>query len=436
MPVDTTEILLRLAVALAIGLLIGFERGWQSRALEEGRRTAGLRSFGLIGLAGGLAGVLYEEGDIFLLIGGLAAIVVFMAILYWNTLRERQQVGITTMIAVIVAYFLGTLAGLGELEVAGPAAVVVTLLLGIKPQLHWLLQRIEHRELMATIHLLVISVVLLPVLPNEGYGPWQAINPYLMWWMVVAVAGISYLGYFAIKIAGATRGVLMTGLAGGLVSSTAVTVNLARLASRRKRMEEILAAGVIVGAATMFPRILVVVGVFAPSMLPRLIWPLGLAAVVAYAAALLLARVGQRALRKDDGGGEVTPKNPFEIRVALQFGLLLAVIMLAARGMKEWLGDAGLFLLAAVSGLGDVDAITLSVASMVDGGEVASRVAGLAVVLAAAANTLVKPVLAGALGSLRMGVLVALPLALALAAASGGVFLPDLLGLTRPDAGG
>lgn len=430
MPTDTTETLLRLAVALAIGLLIGFERGWQSRALEEGQRTAGLRSFGLIGLVGGLCGVLYEAGDVFLLIGGLVAVVTFMAIRYWNTLREGEEIGITTMIAVIVTYVLGVVAGLGSLQVAGPVAVVVTLLLGIKPELHWLLQRIEHRELMATIQLLVISIVLLPVLPDKGYGPWEAMNPYLMWWMVVAVAGISYLGYFAIKIAGATRGILMTGLAGGFVSSTAVTVNLARLSKRRKRLVPILAAGTIVGAATMFPRILVVVGVFAPAMLPRLVWPLGLAALVAYAAALLMLRHGERKLREDEDGDELMPNNPFEIKVALQFGLLLAVIMVAARGMKEWLGDAGLFLLAAGSGLGDVDAITLSVASMVQGGELAPQVAGLAVVITAAANTIVKPALALMLGSPRLAMLVAVPLAAALLAALAGVYLPDLLGLS------
>jgi uncharacterized membrane protein (DUF4010 family) len=179
----------------------------------------------------------------------------------------------------------------------------------------------------------------------------------------------------------------------------------------------------------MFPRVLIVVGVFAPAMVSRLALPLALAALVAYAAAFVMARKGHRKLVKTGDSEKLTSRNPFELKVALQFGLLLAVIMVAARAMQEWLGDAGIFLLAAVSGLGDVDAITLSVASMTVRGELDAHIAGMAVVLASAANTLIKPALTLALGTARMAIYVAGPLILALLIAAAGVYLPDIIGL-------
>jgi hypothetical protein len=223
----------RLAVALAIGPLIGLERGWERRELPEGQRAAGFRTFGMIGLLGGVTVQVGGSSQGLVLAVVAAAVSIFAALGYWREPWRGQDVSITSLIAVLLTFCLGALAGMGEMTAASSTAVVVTFLLGFKPELHRIIRRIERPELLATLRLLLISVVLLPVLPDVGVGPWQAFNPYRTWWMVVLVAGASYVGYFAIKVLGEKRGVLMTALCDGLVSSTAVTVSLARHAKDR-----------------------------------------------------------------------------------------------------------------------------------------------------------------------------------------------------------
>jgi len=265
-------------------------------------------------------------------------------------------------------------------------------------------------------------VVLLPVLPDQGYGPFEALNPYRIWWMVVLIAGLSFLGYVTIKVAGPQHGVILTGLMGGLASSTVTAINLARLSksSEETAAPPLLAAGAVAAVATMYPRVLVIVAVVVPDLVPRLAWPLGLATVAA------LATVGWRwrqpaEIRDPDS---LQPRNPFELSMALKFAALLTAVMLAARALQAWVGDAGLYALSVVSGLSDVDAIVLSLGTMWGDGEIAQTVATLGIVLAALANTAVKPALIAAVGAPRMALHTLLPLGAAAAAAVLGVYAP------------
>jgi uncharacterized membrane protein (DUF4010 family) len=418
---DTTVLFERLAVALAIGLLIGLERGWKTRELLEGQRVAGVRTFGVIGLLGGLSAVLTLLTNALTLGAALLGMTALLGLNHWYTLHRGEDIGSTTIIAAQATFALGALAGFGELTVAASAAVVLTLLLGVKTQLHGIVARLEERELMAVLQLLIISVVLLPVLPDQGYGPYGALNPYRIWWMVVLIAGLSFLGYIAIKTVGARRGVLLTGFMGGLASSTVTAINLARLArnSKEAAASPLLAAGAVGAVATMFPRVLVIVAVVAPDLLPALAWPLGLATVTALAATAWRWRHGE-ALSEP---GALQPRNPFELRMALQFAALLTVVMLLARALKAWAGDTGLYVLAGISGLTDVDAITLSLAAMVGDQETTASVATLGIVLAAVANTLVKPILVTVVGARRMALHMLWPLLLSMAAAGVGVYI-------------
>jgi uncharacterized membrane protein (DUF4010 family) len=329
--------------------------------------------------------------------------------------------------AALATFALGAVAGYGELAVAGAGAVVLTAVLGVKQELHRFLQRIEARELHAAIELLAISVVLLPILPNRSYGPFGALNPYQLWWMVVLIAALSFLGYATIKIVGVKRGVLLTGLMGGLASSTATAVNLARLAkaSGEQAAQPLLAAGVVAAVATMYPRVAVIAAVLVPELLVDLAWPLALATLVTLAS--VAWRWRQRTEIADPAA--LQPSNPFELKMALQFAVLLSAIMLGARALKAWAGDAGVYALAGVSGLSDVDAIVLSLGSMWHAGEVARQVALLGIVIAVTANTLVKPVLVALVGAPRMALAMTGPLLAAGAAAIAGVFLPGWLGL-------
>lgn len=185
---------LTLGIALAIGLLIGMERGWKSRGLEEGQRIAGIRTFGLIGLAGGTSALLARELGWPVVAAGLISTAGLMIVAYGLKRQEGEDMGITTNVAAVLAFLLGALAVEGDHSLAAAAAVVTALLLGFKPVLHHWLQRLQPEELYATLKLLLISVVLLPILPDRGFGPWEALNPYRIWLMVVMITGISFAG--------------------------------------------------------------------------------------------------------------------------------------------------------------------------------------------------------------------------------------------------
>ena len=378
----------RLGLALAVGLLVGLERGWREREAAEGSRVAGIRTFALIGLGGGLAALLTGPtvGLAFgLVFAGFAALMIAAYIAD----TKPGGVGATTTVAALVTFLLGAVAVAGPMEVAASAAVVTAILLSAKPVLHRWVERIEYPELSAALKLLLISVVMLPVLPNRTVDPWDALNPYELWWMVVLIAGLSFCGYVAVRVIGAERGVMLTGLLGGLTSSTAATLNFARLSRRSEGAERLLAAAAAVACATMLPRILLVVGVLNLPLLLLLIAPLGGAALVTYLGAGLL----WHRPAGDKSAVSVRIDNPFEFWLAVRFGLLLTAIMLLARLVPSWLGEQGVFVLAAIAGLGDVDAISLSMARY-GGASVSLEGAAIAVAIAAFANTLVKAGLA------------------------------------------
>ncbi len=405
-----------LATALAIGLLIGVERGWSRRDQAEGGRVAGVRTFALLGLLGGVWGLLArhwaETGPLLL---GFATLGVAAALVTAHVLRFRRlgDLGITSLTAGLLAFALGVLATQGQPVPAVAAAVVATLLLSYKPKLHAWLRHLAPEELQAALILLLISVVLLPVLPNRGYGPWGVLNPYQIWWMVVLIAAISFVGYVLVRVAGARRGLLLTALAAGLVSSTALTLHFARLARRRAAPRALLAAGILLACGTMFPRMLLVVAVVNVALVPLLLWPLGAMAVVVYGvAAVALARAHGAHVADGEATDELYRQNPLELGMALRFGLLLTLIMVAAEALRRSWGEAGIYLVAALSGITDVDAITLSLARLA-GAELAIETAALGVVLAALSNTLVKAGMAALVSGGRLAAFVFLPLAAA-----------------------
>ena len=410
---EELQVFYYLFVALAIGLLIGVERGWREREAREGERVAGVRTYGLIGLLGGVSSLL--AGQFGQLVLGLAFIGVVAAFttVYVVNLHSRDDAGITSLVTSLLTFVFGALTAAGEVAVAAAFAVVTTLLLSYKPQLHHWLRALEVQELRAGIKLLLISVVLLPILPNQGYGPWQALNPYVIWWMVVLIAAISFVGYFAIKIAGTRRGVVFTGLFGGLASSTALTLHFSRLSRNDAELAPMLAMGILLACGTMFPRMLLIssllnVDLFIPLSVPAVVM-----ALLIYLPAVWYWRA--RPPGKTD---EVSPlKNPLELKTALSFGLLLAIVMLFGQALKHWFGEIGVLALAAASGVADVDAITLSLARMSQS-ELVLHTAVTGIVIASAVNSTVKGGIATFIGGRDAGLRVGLPL---LGSAVGGL---------------
>jgi len=374
-----------LGIALAIGLLIGLERGWRTRNLDEGMRVAGLRTYGMISLLGGLSGILAKEAEPFLLGFIFLGLTAVLLLAYSKSLNKFEDYSITSTIAALISFTLGALTVFEHITLASASAVVITALLGFKPLLHSWMKKLEQYELEATLKLLLISVVMLPILPDQGYGPWTAFNPYHIWWMVVLIAAISYLGYFAMKIVGNQRGPVLAGALGGLVSSTVVTVNLSRLSKQYSNMENILAAGILTACATMFARTLLLTFVINTGLFRTLLPALLVMTFFTYFAAFLLWQ-NSRELRTID---EIKLENPFQLGMALKFGTFLVVIMLLSKLLTIYFGNMGTYFLAATSGLADVDPIILSMSQMSKEG-LEAGVAAKAILIAVSVNSGVK----------------------------------------------
>jgi uncharacterized membrane protein (DUF4010 family) len=391
-----------LGIALAIGLLIGIERGWRNRDRAEGMRVAGLRTYGMFSLLGALSGILAQQVGAFLMgfvFLGLASV---LLLAYKKSLDKFEDYSITSIIASLITFILGALTVFGHSMLASASAVIITSLLGFKPLLHGWIKKLEQVELNATLKLLLISVVMLPILPDQSYDPWGVFNPYHIWWMVVLIAGISYLGYFAIKIAGNQHGPVLTGALGGLVSSTAVTLNLSRLSPQYPGMENVLAAGILTACATMFARTLLLTSVFNITLFRALFAALLVMTIATYFVAFMLWW-NARGFRTAE---EIALENPFQLGMALKFGLFLIAILLLSQILKIYFGAAGTYFLAAAAGLADVDPITLSMSQMSKQG-LDVNVAARAILIAVSVNSGIKGIFSWLIGgrglALRVG---------------------------------
>ncbi len=406
------ETILQLAVALLLGALIGLERGWESRALEAGRRVAGIRTYALVGLLGGLSAVLSEHLTPWafpVMLIGLAALVL---VAYRTQAEHAGNVSITGTVGLLLTFAFGAIAVAVDLVIATAGAVITAVILDNKQEIHGLINRLHAHELDAAFKLLLISVVVLPLLPDEGMGPGGAINPYEIWWLVVLIASVSFVGYFAVRVGGTEKGILFTSLFAGLSSSTALTLHFSRQSRHAPGLSPLLAAGILIACGTMFPRILLYGLIINPALIPPLVLPVIVMASLLYLPALLIW-YRQRQSR------EVTqPKlkqNPLDLKSALVFGALLTAIMFLGEWLRDWLGDAGIYLLAASSGVADVDAITLSLTRM-SNVSISLDTAVLGIVIAASVNNLIKGALAGVIGTGALGKRVTGPMLLSLLA--------------------
>jgi uncharacterized membrane protein (DUF4010 family) len=389
---------LRFVVALGIGLAAGIERGWKLRDEPTGQREAGIRTFTILALIGFAAGVGAAP------LGGLFAAAValgvsaFVVILYYFDLATPgADRGATTEVAAFLVFLLGALAGAGEVLAAAIAGVVLVFLLDLKAELHAFLRRVQELELTAGIKLLVVSVVLLPVLPNQGFGPGAVLNPYELWWAVVVIAAIGFAGYIAMRVVGAKKGAVMMGLLGGLVSSTSLTVSAARSSKTAPAASPALAAAVATAQSVMFIRTGLVVAALNASLLQYIVLPLAFGALTSIACALWLMR---RALAEQDDQ-PIEPGSPDMLGDAMKFVLVVACVLIVAHYAQRYAGDIGVVLAGLLSGAIDVDAASVS-ASRLSGGEMHQATlaaAGLSVAAALVSNSVVKGLIARTQGA-------------------------------------
>jgi uncharacterized membrane protein (DUF4010 family) len=419
---DEIELFQRLSVALAIGLLIGLERGWQQRESPEGERTAGFRTFALSGLLGGVAGLLayaHKDGGLIALALMFAAYAAIIATYRYRENIAEDNFGATTVIASMLTFALGAYAVLGDVKVAGAAGAATAGLLALKDILHGWLKRISWPELRSALVLLAMTFILLPFLPSEPVDPFGVIKPFEIWLLTVMIAAISFAGYIAIKLVGDTYGVAIAGVAGGLASSTALTVNMANLAKEHPEQSAHLAAGAVLAGATMFARVIAVIAVINVSLVKFVAWPLGAAFLAMLAGAAFLLWGWKNPEHEKNA---LALRNPFEIRSVLAFAVLLTVISALTKLATAYAGDAGAYILAAVSGIADVDAITLSMARP-DGGTSSPFVATVAILIAVSVNTISKAVMAWGIGGRGIGWRLMAVSAFAIAAGAAAIFV-------------
>ena len=400
---DFDALLYRLGVALAIGLLVGAERHWRERDAQAGQRAAGLRTFGILGLFGGVMGALGSEvggvGQAMLVSAGLLAALAALLPFELREAAAENSFSATTVIAALATVALAALATLGQLVPACAGAVAMTALLASREKLHGLMARVTWAEMRSAILLLSMTLVALPLVPDQPVAMLAGVNPAKVWRLAILLAAISFAGYLAVRIIGAERGLLLAGAAGGLVSSTAVTLANARMA--KSGGAATLAAGALVAGAVSCLRTAALAMVVSPEV-GWLVWPALTGAAVAMALPALLPR------RKDGAAAPAeTQTNPFELLAVIKMALLLAVIGAVAKAASDWLGDAALLVVSAVSGLADVDAVTLSVSALAPA-SISARLAADAIAVAVASNILAKSGYALALGGREYGLRFAL----------------------------
>ncbi|HZO85713.1 MAG TPA: MgtC/SapB family protein [Verrucomicrobiae bacterium] len=411
------DLALRFAAALGLGLLLGIER---ERKRDAELFFGGVRTFALIALLGAVGAFMERElNQGWLIIAAFVALSALVIVSYATT-AARGELGITTEISAMLAFIVGALCGWQHVGVASVATVVCLLLLTFKDFLHRLARRVELADIEATLTFAVISVIILPLLPNQNFGPppLDVINPYKIWLMVVLIAGLNFLGYVLVKVLGNEHGLALTGILGGLVSSTAVTLSFSQRSRREPAMSSAFVLAIVIAWTIMFLRVVVMVGIINRALAASLAVALGCMAVAGLLVSLLLWR-----RRAHETGVVTAGANPFELGEAIKFGLLFGIVTIVAKAAETYLGATGLYLAGAVAGATDVDAIALSMANRATTTLESTKIAAYTIVIAVISNTLVKAGMAAFMGAPAMRRTIVLVTLVLLVAAAVGVWI-------------
>jgi uncharacterized membrane protein (DUF4010 family) len=369
------------ATALGIGLLVGMER---ERRPDS---AAGLRTFALVSMLGCLCALLGQKtGGPWILAAGLIVISIAMVASNFSSRQEEQYRGFTTEAAIIVTYGLGAAVWFGYATLAVMLAITTTILLYFKAELRDLSERLTARDINSILQFAVLSLVILPILPNHDFGPYNAINPRQVWWMVVLISGLALAGYMALRVIGARHGAAVLGIFGGLASSTATTMMFSRHAAAHGDLVRMSAIVILIANVMVMIRL----GLVAAVVAPNLVTPVAIVFACGIVPGVAMALYGWKAL---GAAGELPMpevKNPTELKIALSFGLLYALVLLASSWLQDIAGDKGLFIVALASGLTDADASVLSTLRLFNLDTIPGSQAVVAVTLALMANLVFK----------------------------------------------
>jgi len=379
-----------MAIALGLGLLVGLQKERAESPL------AGLRTFALVTWAGAMAALVGEATTPWVIVGGLFAVAALMVtgnVVLMQSDPESDP-GQTTESAIVLMYLIGALVVVGPREVAIVGGAATAILLHLREELHTWVDRLSDRDVRAIMQFVLISLVILPVLPDQTFGPYEVVNPRQVWWMVVLIVGLNLVGYAAFRLMGSNAGTALAGVLGGVISSTATTVSYARLTKEKAGRDATAAVVVWIASGVVFIRVLVEIGAVSPSFLRTAAAPISIMLAVFV---VVTALIWKTATTPSDTPLE--PVNPTELKPAILFGALYAFVLLVVAAGQDLMGDTGLFVAAAISGLTDVDAITLSTARLVSTDRLSPDVGWRLVLIATLSNLVVKRGLAGTLGS-------------------------------------
>jgi uncharacterized membrane protein (DUF4010 family) len=399
MPIQQESILfLRFGVALLIGILIGMQREFSFSKGEEREHTAGIRTFALISLCGCASAFISDITHSILPLVAMIGVfgVIFAVTQYADTLNERS--GITGEVSALIALICGIMCYHSQLAVAAALGVMTTLLLSMKPELHGIVKRMSREDLFATLKFAVITAIILPILPNTTFGPapFNEINPFKIWLLVILISGISFVGYILIKVIGPSKGMGLTGLLGGLASSTALTLSCTQQSRQAQALARNFALAITIAWTVMFGRIIVIVGVLNLPLAERIILPM----LIPVAAGLVYCFWLYQKAGRTDNAAEVTFANPFELWPAISFAVLVSVILIVSKFAQMKWGDSGVLVSSVLAGIADVDAISVSLAQLsLNQGGLDAGSAATGIVLAAATNTAVKGLIVISMGS-------------------------------------
>ncbi|MFC6987733.1 MgtC/SapB family protein [Haloplanus sp. GCM10025708] len=406
-----SEVVLHLLLAGGLGALIGLER----EQSESGGTFAGSRTFPLIALYGALVQAFFPA----VLPLAFGTLVVPLTVAYVGKIWYEGDIGLTTLVAALVTVVLGAMTMHSDRGaiIAIIVGGAVTVLLSVKGPVHEFADRIEENERRASVKFILVVLVVLPTLPDRSLDALYGLNPRFIWLMVVFVTGLGFVAYVLGQTFGPERGIALTGIVGGFVSSTATTVSMAEKTTQNATLYHVCAFAVVIASIVMFPRALIEIAVVNPDLLPSVAFPLGAMTVVGVAAAgVLYWRTAS-----DETVEPEELKNPLRLQPALLFGAIFAAVLLVSEYANEWFGASGVYATAFLSGLADVDAMTITLSQLAAEGTVSTQVATTGIVIAAIANTFVKAALAWVLGTTKLGKLVSIVLGVVVL--SGLIFL-------------
>ncbi len=387
---DQPQLFLRFGAAIAIGFLIGLQREF-AKQKKKRELVAGERTFALLGLAGALAAMAGEHLDSPLAFFGIVLLLGIFTAAGYVIDAWRGHTGLTTEVAMLVTVLIGALCYWGYLTLAVAIGISTTVLLSLKLETDRLVRALTREDIFAALQFAVITAIVLPVLPDENFlpPPFDVLNPFKIWLMVVFISGISFVGYLAIKIIGAEQGIGLTGFLGGIVSSTAVTLSFSERSNKQPELAKPFALAIMTAWTVMFSRVLIEVYVLNKPLLAVVWIPL-----VAAGGAGLLYGIFMFLSQRSAERGDVDFSNPFDLGSAIKFGLLYGVVLLISRAAQMYFGNTGIMISSVLSGVADVDAITLSMAELSNTGRVDLGTAARAIVMATMSNTLVKGAIA------------------------------------------